>query len=63
MKKSFLLVTLPISIFKEGKTFVAHSPVIDLASCGKTRVEAERRFNEATRIFFLFFGTTYAYSA
>lgn len=52
MKESFLTVALPISIFKEGKTFVAHSSVIDLSSCGKTRAEAERRFKEAARIFF-----------
>lgn len=47
-----MTVALPISIFKEGKTFVAHSSVIDLSSCGKTRAEAERRFNEAALIFF-----------
>ncbi len=52
MKKSLLTITLPISIFRAGKTFVAHSPVLDLSSCGKTRIEAEQRFNEAARIFF-----------
>ena len=52
MKKSLLTITLPISIFKEGKTFVAHSSVLDLSSCGKTRHEAEQRFNEAVQIFF-----------
>ncbi len=52
MKKMMLHLNLPLSIFKEGKTYVAYTPVLDLSTCGKTFAEAERRFNEAVEIFF-----------
>ena len=45
-------LNLPLSIFKEGKTFVAYTPALDLSTCGKTFAQAERRFNEAVELFF-----------
>ncbi len=45
-------VNLPVSFLKEGKTYVAYTPALDLSSCGKTLVEAERMFNEAVTLFF-----------
>ncbi len=44
-------VNLPVSYLKEGKTYVAYTPALDLSSCGKTLVEAERMFNEAVILF------------
>ncbi len=46
-----LSYTLPITIFQEGKTFVAYTPALDLATCGKTEKEARKRFREIVLIF------------
>lgn len=43
---------IPVTFLKEGKTFVAYSPVLDLSTCGATFKEAERNFSEALSIFF-----------
>ena len=43
---------LPVSIFKEGKYFIAHSPALDLSTSGRDYEEVKRRFNEVVEIFF-----------
>ena len=43
---------LPVQIFKQGKQYVAYTPVLDLSTCGKTRAQAKRMFAEAVQIFF-----------
>ena len=43
---------LPVSILKEGKTFVAYTPALDLSTAGDTFEEAKQRFEEAVQIFF-----------
>jgi hypothetical protein len=43
---------LPVSIFKEGKHFIAYTPVLDLSTSAKTYDEAKKRFFEAVDIFF-----------
>lgn len=48
----YLHVKVPVSFFREGKRFVAHSPVLDLSTSGKTLGEARRRFAEVVEIFF-----------
>jgi len=50
MKKVYF--SIPVSVFKEDKTFVAYSPVLDLSTCGKTLEKAQEMFQEATEIFF-----------
>ena len=45
-------VGLSVSVFKEGKMFVAFSPALDLSTSGKTIAEAQKNFNEAVQIFF-----------
>ncbi len=45
-------IKLPVSIFREGKAFVAYTPVLDISTCGDTLAEAKRRFNELVWIFF-----------
>ena len=42
---------LMVNIFKEGKTFVAYAPALDLSTCGKTRKKAEENFEEILEIF------------
>lgn len=47
-----LTAKLPVSIFKEGKLFVAYTPALDLSTSGKTYEEVKKRFDEAVAIFF-----------
>ncbi len=50
--KTKIQFKLPVSIFKEGKHFIAYSPVLDLSTSGRTYQEVKRRFNEVVEIFF-----------
>lgn len=43
---------VPLMVMREGKRFIAFSPALDLSTSGKSRKEAERRFDEAADIFF-----------
>ena len=38
-------------IFKEGRTFVAHTPELDVSSCGGTKERAAKNLKEAVRLF------------
>ena len=51
MKKSILQFNLPITIFKEGKSYIAYSPALDLSTSAFTYEKAQSRFLEATKIF------------
>ena len=44
--------SIPVTFFKEGGTFVAYSPVLDLSTAGKTFEQAQSRLKEAVDIFF-----------
>jgi len=52
MKKGFLEVKLPVSIFKEGKHFIAYTTALDLSTSGKSFEDVKQRFDEAVTIFF-----------
>lgn len=52
MKKLSLQVSLPVTIFKEGKSYVAYSPALDLSTSASTYEKAQKRFSEATQLFF-----------
>ncbi|MDA2921974.1 type II toxin-antitoxin system HicB family antitoxin [Patescibacteria group bacterium AH-259-L07] len=52
MKQVKVEVNLPVSVFREGKSFIAYTPALDLSTCGKNYDEAKKRFNEAVEIFF-----------
>ncbi|MFH1392420.1 MAG: type II toxin-antitoxin system HicA family toxin [bacterium] len=52
MPNTILKFSLPLSIFKEGKAFVAYAPALDLSTSGKTFEEVKRRFTEVVNIFF-----------
>ena len=38
-------------IFKEGRTYFAHTPELDVSSCGGTQERALRNLKEAVRLF------------
>lgn len=42
----------PVSIFKEGDTFVAYASTLDISTCADTLEEVKRRFGELVSIFF-----------
>ena len=52
MKKTEVEIILPVSIFKEGRAYVAYTPSLDLSTSGRTYPEAERHFGEAVTLFF-----------
>ena len=44
-------IEVPITYFKEAKSFVAYAPALDLSSAGNTLKEAEKNIKEATELF------------
>jgi len=52
MKKAIQNLKLHVDFIKEGETFVAYSPALDLSTCGDTFEEAQKNFEEIVRIFF-----------
>lgn len=44
-------ITYTIHIFKEGSTYVAYVPELDLSSCGATDAEARKNIREAVQGF------------
>lgn len=44
-------INVPVSYFKEDKSFVAYTPALDISSAGKTLKEAEKNIAEAVSIF------------
>lgn len=49
--KTRMKIDVPVSYFKEGKSFVAYTPALDLSSSGKNLKEAENNIKEAIMIF------------
>ncbi len=43
---------LSVTVIKEGDSFIAYSPALDLSTVGDTYDEARKRFGEAVQIFF-----------
>ena len=52
MRKRNLELKLPVSFLREGKKYIAYTPVLDLSTSGKTYAEARKRFAEIVNIFF-----------
>ena len=44
-------ISFTVHIFKEGPTFVAYVPELDLSSCGSTDEEARKNIRDAVRGF------------
>ena len=38
-------------LFREGRTYVAHTPELDVSSCGGTKERALKNLKEAVRLF------------
>lgn len=52
MKKCNFNFSLPISFLREGDSFIAYTPALDLATVGRTFEEAKLHFGEAVNLFF-----------
>ena len=52
MKKANFIASLPVSILREGRKYIAYTPALDLSTSGKTFAEAKSRFGEMVGIFF-----------
>ncbi|PIS14935.1 hypothetical protein COT64_00040 [Candidatus Shapirobacteria bacterium CG09_land_8_20_14_0_10_39_12] len=50
--KVLFRVSLPVSILKEGKYFIAYTPVLDLSTSGRSFEKAKERFGKVVQIFF-----------
>jgi predicted RNase H-like HicB family nuclease len=53
-------IPVPIVISKEGKWFVASSPILDIATQGETEKEVEENMADLTSEYFADAGTTKA---
>jgi len=51
LKRHLKIVNLPVTFLKEGNKVIAHTPVLDLSTCGNTLEQAKKRFAEALHIF------------
>jgi len=52
MKQMKIDINIPVTIFKEGKYFIAHSSVLDLSTSAETFEKVQVRFRQAVEIFF-----------
>lgn len=52
MKNLAIKFALPVSILKEGDSFIAYTPALDLSTAGDTFEDAQKNFSEAVNIFF-----------
>ncbi len=52
MKKINLQFKLPVSVIKEGKKYIAYTPVLDLSTSDDSFEGAQKRFEEIVYIFF-----------
>lgn len=52
MKNVSIKFALPVSILKEGNSFIAYTPALDLSTFGDTFEDARKNFDEAVNIFF-----------
>jgi predicted RNase H-like HicB family nuclease len=50
-KKVNFDISLPVSFIKEGKYFIAYTPLLDISTSGKTFEQAKQRFIELVQIF------------
>ena len=52
MRKIIDDLKLQFDVIKEGKTYVAYCPALDLSTCGKSIANAKASFSEAVDLFF-----------
>ncbi len=51
MKQIKIKTKLPVSIFREGDSFIAYTPALDISTSGKSYREVKKRFSELVEIF------------
>jgi predicted RNase H-like HicB family nuclease len=51
-KNNLTELTLPVSIIKEGASFVAYTPALDISTFGETLGEAKSNFEQLVLVFF-----------
>ena len=44
-------IQLTTRVFREGRTYVAHTPELDVSSCGGTKERAVKNLKAAVRLF------------
>ena len=49
--QSALHGSLAVTIFREGKSYIAYSPALDLSTAGKSLAVVQKNFSEAVRLF------------
>lgn len=52
MEKINIALKIPVTILKEGKKFVAYTPVLDLSTSGRSVKSVKKHFSEIVEIFF-----------
>jgi len=52
MEKINVEFNLPVSVFREGKNFVAYTPALDLSTSADNYDKVRKRFEEIVEIFF-----------
>jgi len=52
MKHSQVKFSLPVSIIREDKSFIAYTPALDISTVGDSLEEVQQRFEELVGIFF-----------
>ncbi len=52
MKNIKLEFNIPVSVIREGKSYIVYTPALDLSTSGKDYEEAKKRFSEIVNIFF-----------
>lgn len=52
MSKTNIQFALPVSILREGDSYIAYTPALDLSTVGDSFEEAKKRFEEAVEVFF-----------
>ncbi|MEK7541418.1 MAG: hypothetical protein AAB533_01060 [Patescibacteria group bacterium] len=48
---AFPNITFTVQVFREGRTFIAHNPELNVSSCGDTLEQARKNLNDAVRGF------------
>ena len=51
MKQIKFKAKLPVSILREGNSFLAYTPALDISTSGKSYSEVKKRFSELVWIF------------
>ena len=48
---TFVSYNLPVLITKQNKRFVAYTPALDISTSGKTKKDAQKKFQELVSLF------------